>query len=335
MNQTFLIIIAVVLAIVATGVVLAIYIKRTLEEIDKRRANDQSLQLINQNLNVFSERIDRTNQAINERLDNAARVISAVNKELGAMSQIGSQLSNFQEFLKSPKLRGGIGEQGLKDMLAQAFPHELYKMQYQFRNGQTVDAIIKIDAGLIPIDAKFPLENFNRYLNAKSAEEKTEAKNKFRSDFRVHVNAISKKYINPDEGTADFAFMYLPSESVFFEVVNSERDLFDYAAKSKVIPSSPSTFFYYLRTIMLGLEGKRITEMSREIMKTLKTIKQESHKFGDNLGKLNKHVTNAKSMMDTVNTGYAGLSDKINHVDVLESKQEKLLEEEIGEKIED
>lgn len=334
MNQSFLIIIAIVLAIATTGIVLAIYIKKTLEEIEKRRTNDQSLQLINQNLNVFSERIDRTNQAINERLDNAARVISAVNKELGAMSQIGAQLSNFQEFLKSPKLRGGLGEQGLKDMLAQSLPHDLYKMQYSFRNGQTVDAIIKIDAGLIPIDAKFPLENFNRYLNAKSAEEKTAAKNKFRSDFRVHVNAIAKKYINPDEGTSDFAFIYLPSESVFFEVVNSERDLFDYAAKNKVIPSSPSTFFYYLRTIMLGLEGKRITEMSREIMRTLKTIKQESNKFSDNLGKLNKHVSNAKNTMDIVNSGYQNLAEKINHVDVLESDQSKLIENETGKKIE-
>lgn len=305
---------------------------RKLNEIEKSKNNDQSLQMINQNLNSFSERINVTNQAINERLDNAARVISAVNRELGTMSQIGSQLSNFQEFLKSPKLRGGLGEQGLRDMLAQSLPHDLYKMQYSFRNGQIVDAIIKIEAGLIPIDAKFPLENFNRFLNAKSAEEKTEAKNKFRSDFRVHVNAISKKYINPDEGTVDFAFMYLPSESVFFEVVNSERDLFDYAAKNKIIPSSPSTFFYYLRTIMLGLEGKRITEMSREIMKTLKSIKQESHKFGDNLGKLNRHLSNAKSTMDTVNTGYASLSEKIDHVDVLETDQAKLLEDDTSEK---
>ncbi len=309
------------------------FVFRKLKEIENSKNNDQSLQLINQNLNSFSERINVTNQAINERLDNAARVISAVNRELGTMSQIGSQLSNFQEFLKSPKLRGGLGEQGLKDMLAQSLPHDLYKMQYSFRSGQIVDAIIKIEAGLIPIDAKFPLENFNRFLNAKSAEEKTDAKNKFRSDFRVHVNAISKKYINPDEGTVDFAFMYLPSESVFFEVVNSERDLFDYAAKNKIIPSSPSTFFYYLRTIMLGLEGKRITEMSREIMKTLKSIKQESHKFGDNLGKLNRHLSNAKSTMDTVNSGYASLAEKIDHVDVLESDQTKLLEDDTNEKI--
>ena len=309
------------------------FVFRRLKELENSKNNDQSLQMINQNLNSFSERINVTNQAINERLDNAARVISAVNRELGTMSQIGSQLSNFQEFLKSPKLRGGLGEQGLKDMLAQSLPHDLYKMQYSFRSGQIVDAIIKIEAGLIPIDAKFPLENFNRFLNAKSADEKTEAKNKFRSDFRVHVNAISKKYINPDEGTVDFAFMYLPSESVFFEVVNSERDLFDYAAKNKIIPSSPSTFFYYLRTIMLGLEGKRITEMSREIMKTLKSIKQESHKFGDNLGKLNRHLSNAKSTMDTVNTGYASLAEKIDHVDVLETDQAKLLEDDTSEKV--
>jgi len=331
MDQLLPIIITIVLVVATTTVVLIVYFSRKFKELSDSKQNDQSFQLLNQNLNAFSDRIDRTNQTINERLDNAARVISAVNRELGTMSQIGNQLSNFQEFLKSPKLRGGLGEQGLKDMLAQSLPHDLYKIQHTFRNGQIVDAIIKIDAGLIPIDAKFPLENFNRYICAKSSEEKLQAKNKFRSDFRSHVNAISKKYINPDEGTVDFAFIYLPSESVFFEVVNSERDLFDYAAKNKIIPSSPSTFFYYLRTIMLGLEGKRITEMSREIMKTLKTIKQESHKFSDNLGKLNRHVSNAKNTMDIVNTGYASLADKIDHVDVLESNQTKLLEDEAGE----
>lgn len=316
---------------VAAGVILAAYFRRLFLEAENRRTSDQSLQMLNQNIQSLqsnvAEKIDRTNSAINDRLDNAARVISAVSSELGKMSQIGSQLSNFQEFLKSPKLRGGLGEQGLKDMLAQCLPAELYKMQYSFRNGQIVDAIIKIDAGLIPVDAKFPLENFNRFLNAKTEADKIEAKNKFRSDFRVHINAIAKKYINPDEGTADFAFIYLPSESVFFEIVNNERDLFDYAAKNKVIPSSPSTFFYYLRTIMLGLEGKRITEMSREIMKTLKSIKQESGKFGDNLGRLNKHLTNAKNTMETVNSGYANLAGKIDSVGALEDRQAKLLEE--------
>lgn len=329
MSEFFLILIAIILVVTSAVFVIIVYFSRKFRDLSEKNQNPEAFSLLNQNINSFSARLDQTNSAINERLDNAARVISAVNRELGSMSQIGSQLANFQEFLRSPKLRGGLGEQGLKDMLAQSLPHDLYKMQYQFRNGQTVDAIIKIDAGIIPIDSKFPLENFNRFLNL-NGDEKQEAKNKFRSDFRVHINAIAKKYINPDEGTVDFAFIYLPTESLFFEIVNSQNDLFEYAAKNKIIPASPSTFFYYLRTIMLGLEGRKITEMSREILKTLRSIKQESNKFGDNLGKLNKHITNAKSTMDVVNNGYAGLAGKINKVDLLEQSEAKLIEDEIN-----
>jgi len=316
----------VVLGFTATVLILIFYLQAKLKELQKNR-DDQSLQLLNQNMQALQGRIDNTNRAISERLDNAARVIGMVNRELGQMSQIGASLQNFQEFLKSPKIRGGLGEQGLKDMLAQTFPNELYKMQYKFRNGQTVDAAIKIEAGIVPVDAKFPLENFNRILNAKTEEERAEARRKFRNDFRVHVNAISKKYILPDEGTVDFAFMYIPSETVFYELISNENDLHDYAVKAKVIPSSPNTFFYYMRSIMLGLQGKRISEMSRQILQTLKIIQTESRKFGDNLSVLSRHLTNAKSTMERVDYDYRQLASKIDQVSLLEAKQTDLIEE--------
>lgn len=315
-----------VLGFTATVLILIFYLQAKLKELQKNR-DDQSLQLLNQNMQALQGRIDNTNRAISERLDNAARVIGMVNRELGQMSQIGASLQNFQEFLKSPKIRGGLGEQGLKDMLAQTFPNELYKMQYKFRNGQTVDAAIKIEAGIVPVDAKFPLENFNRILNAKTEEERAEARRKFRNDFRVHVNAISKKYILPDEGTVDFAFMYIPSETVFYELISNENDLHDYAVKAKVIPSSPNTFFYYMRSIMLGLQGKRISEMSRQILQTLKIIQTESRKFGDNLSVLSRHLTNAKSTMERVDYDYRQLASKIDQVSLLEAKQTDLIEE--------
>jgi DNA recombination protein RmuC len=243
------------------------------------------------------------------------------------MSQIGQSLQNFQDLLKSPKLRGGLGEQGLKDMLAQTFPHELYKMQHKFRNGQIVDAAIKIEAGIVPVDAKFPLENFNRILKAKADVERDEARRKFRSDFRVHVNAISKKYILTDEGTVDFALMYIPSETVYYELISNENDLHDYAINAKVIPTSPNTFFYYLRSIMLGLQGKRISEMSKQILSTLKVIQSETHKFGDNLSVLNRHVTNAKATMEKVDSDFTRLKGKIEKVNLLENEQSELIEE--------
>lgn len=330
-NQTLIILLSFVGLLILFAAFLIVYLKKMSSDLKDSAKNDQSMQMLNQNMtslqNSFQEKLDRTNQSINERLDNAAKVIGLVNRELGQMSQIGQSLQNFQEFLKSPKMRGGLGEQGLADMLGQTFPKELYKIQHKFRNGQIVDAAIKIEAGVVSVDAKFPLENFNRILNAKTDDDRNDARRKFRSDFRVHVNAIAKKYILPDEGTVDFAMMYIPSETVYYELISNENDLHDYAIKSKVIPASPNTFFYYLRTIMLGLQGKRISEMSKQILATLKVIQNESKKFGDNLGILNRHVNNAKSTMDKVDADFTRLSGKIEQVNLLETEQSTLIEE--------
>ncbi len=330
-KEILYILIGAIVLLLVSLVLLALYIKKTISSLKISGQDDQSMQMLNQNMlslqNSFQEKLDRTNQVIGERLDNAARVIGAVNRELGQMSQIGQNLQNFQELLKNPKLRGGLGEQGLNDMLAQGFAKELYSIQHKFRNGQTVDAAIKIEAGIVPVDAKFPLENFNRILNGKSEEEKNDARRKFRSDFRVHVNAIAKKYIVPDEGTVDFAMMYIPSETVYYELISNEADLHEYAIKVKVIPTSPNTFFYYLRTLMLGLQGKRISEMSRQILGTLKIIQTETKKFGDNLSVLNRHVTNAKSTMEKVDSDFNRLSNKIEQISLLENEQKELIEE--------
>lgn len=326
---TFFLVIAIILAAIILFVSIFILIK--LNTLNRNKDNDQSMALLNQNMQAlqsnFQQSLDRTNQAINARLDNAAKVIGAVSKELGQMSQIGQSLQNFQDLLKNPKLRGGLGEQGLKDMLSQTFPNELYSMQYKFKNGQIVDAAIKIEAGIVPVDAKFPLENFNKILKAKTDKEKMEARRKFRSDFRIHVNAIAKKYILTDEGTVDFALMYIPSETVYYELISNENDLHDYAIKAKVIPTSPNTFFYYLRSIMLGLQGKRISEMSKQILSTLKIIQTETNKFGDNLSVLNRHVTNAKSTMEKVDSDFTRLRGKIDKVNLLEAEQSNLIEE--------
>jgi DNA recombination protein RmuC len=330
-SQTYTILLAVAITFTAAVLFVSIFVLIKLNALYKNRDTDQSMALLNQSMQAlqsnFQEGMDRTNQAINNRLDNAAKVIGAVSKELGQMSQIGQSLQNFQDLLKNPKMRGGLGEQGLKDMLSQTFPNELYNMQYKFRNGQIVDAAIKIEAGIVPVDAKFPLENFNRILKAKTESEIAEARRKFRSDFRVHVNAIAKKYIVSDEGTVDFALMYIPSETVYYELISNENDLHDYAIKAKVIPTSPNTFFYYLRSIMLGLQGRKISEMSKQILSTLKIIQTETNKFGDNLSVLNRHVTNAKSTMEKVDSDFTRLQGKIEKVNSLESEQSELIEE--------
>lgn len=291
-------------------------------ESSSGKTDDQSLTLINQNIQSMQDRLDNNTQAINQRLDMAASVIGNVTRELGAMSQIGNQIAQFQELLKSPKLRGGLGEQGLKDLLLQCLPAELLLFQHRFSSGNIVDAAIKINSGLIPIDSKFPLENFNRYLNTQDETEKTGFANAFRRDFRARVGEISKKYILPSEGTSDFAVMYLPSETVYYELISNEkfRDLYDYAANEKVVVTSPSTFFYYLRTIMLGLEGQRINKMAREILVAIRSIQVEAGKFGGDIRVLSKHLANAKNTMDNVQNDFTRLAQKIDTATQIEGR---------------
>jgi len=315
------------LILVALAFAVGIIIKK-IEDLKKSKENDPLFQVFNQNLQSIQERIDKSNTLINDQLSRYAGLMTGVGERLGQMTQIGTQLQEFQAFLRSPKLRGNLGEQGLKDLLAQILPKELYKIQHHFKNGEIVDFAITIDAGLVPVDAKFPLENFNKMINAKAEKEKLEHYRAFRTDFKKHISKIANKYILPDEGTTDFAFMYIPSESIFFEVLNNEklRELYDYSLNSKVILASPSTFFYYLRTIMLGLEGKRVHEMSRQILATLRVIQQESKKMGENLSVLNKHVGNAKNSMDTVNNDYSRLAGKIDNVRMLETQKDEIEE---------
>ena len=326
--------IGIVALLLALMIVMIFYFRRIVGGL-KEDKGSEALQLLNQNIQSlqsnFYSKLDRTDKAINERLDNAARVISSVSRELGQVQQIGSRLESVQDLLKAPKLRGGLGEQGLKTILSQSLPHSLFKIQHRFRSGQTVDAVIKIESGLIPVDSKFPLEEFNKYLKSDNEKMKLDSLRAFRRSFKKHVDDIAKKYILSDEGTVDFAFMYLPSESVFFEIVNNQPDLLDYATKSKIMPSSPSSFLYYLRTIMLGLEGKKITEMSKQILAVLKIIQQENRKFGQSLGQLDGHLSNAKKKMEEVGSSYTTLSTKIDQVSLLETAQTELIAESQGE----
>lgn len=319
------IILIAVVAIVGLGIGIGLMVVlQKLKTLEQSKQDDQGVVLLNQNMQGMQQRIDATSQAINERLDNAGRVISEVSRELGTMSQIGTQLAQFQDFFKSPKLRGSLGEQGLKDQLIQALPAEFLRFQYRFQTGDIVDAAIQLAAGLVPIDAKFPLENFNRYLKATDDAEKGSAIMAFRRDFRNRVTEISHKYILPDEGTVDFAMMYLPSETVYYELITNDqfRDMYDFAASEKVIVASPTTLFHYLRTIMIGLEGQRINTMARQLQIAVRTIQQETYKFGDGIRVLGKHLGNAKNTMDQVSQDYSRLTEKVDRVMQIEEAAE-------------
>jgi len=176
--------------------------------------------LVDTNKNI-TEALQKSNKSINERLDNAAKYISQVSKEVGEMSEIGRSMRELQEFLQSPKLRGNIGEEVLKDLITQMLPKSSFKLQHTFKSGAKVDVALKTAAGILPIDSKFPAENFRQYIKARNESDKKTYKKALVNDIRKHIRDIASKYILPEEGTMDLALMYVPSESVYYEVINT------------------------------------------------------------------------------------------------------------------
>jgi len=254
---------------------------------------------------------------IHDRLTRAAEVIGELKREAGAFSEVSRSMKDLQEFLRSPKLRGNIGEQVLKDIITQMFPKQSFFMQYKFRSGSIVDAAIKTDAGIICIDSKFPMENFQRMTKLETEKERGTARKEFVRDVKKHIDAISSKYILPEEGTMDYALMYVPSESVFYEIAN-DNSIAEYARMQRVYIVSPTTLYMILQTILLSNEGKKIATKSKEVFRMLKAAHQDYKKVGDQLDKLNRHITNAYNNMSGVSSSFINLGNKLETSSLLE-----------------
>jgi len=282
------------------------------------KSMQQSLDKTNENLNqamresnkTVAESLQKSTQDMNERLDKAAEFIAGVKKEVGQMAEIGRGMKDIQEFLRSPKLRGNIGEMVLKELLGQMLPKKTFNLQYSFKSGETVDAAIQTEAGLVPIDSKFPMENFRKMMGAETDKEGDSARKVFVNDVRKHIRAIAGKYILPDEGTIDYALMYIPSEAVYYEIVN-DPDLFDYAGKNKVLPVSPTTFYAYMKAILASFEGQKVEERAKQILAALGAIGKDYEKIADNLATLSRHLTNAHNQMNNVNASFNLLGQKL------------------------
>lgn len=282
---------------------------------------------INEALRQNNEQINSTlltnTQHLNQRLDKAAEVISGVQKNIGEMSEIGRSMKELQSFLKSPKLRGNIGEQVLKELLGQMLPKQSFNLQYRFKTGAIVDAAIVTGNGIIPIDSKFPMENYRKMSDTEDAKEKKIYEKLFISDVKKHIDDISSKYILTDEGTIDFALMYIPSESVYYEITNY-ISLYEYSSRKRVLPVSPMTFYAFLRSILVGFEGQKITKQAHKILSNLRSIQKEYLKVGENLDTLQKHINNSYNMMGSVNSGFTKLGQQIENTNSIEDVDEDI-----------
>lgn len=269
-----------------------------------------------------------TRDAMDKRLDGAARTMAEVSKNLGQLTvatkqleEVGKDISSLQDILRAPKLRGNLGELFLGDLLAQILPTEHFELQYGFKGGEAVDAVVKLNAGLVPVDAKFPLESFKRILATESDEAKKAPRREFIRDVKKHVDAIADKYIRPDEGTFDFALMYIPAENVYYETIIKDDEfggdsaLFEYALNRRVIPVSPNSFYAYLQTVLLGLKGMRIEDSVREVIDQLARVHVELNKFCEDFRVLGNHLNNSRSKYEEAQKRLDTVSDKLAQIE--------------------
>jgi DNA recombination protein RmuC len=287
------------------------------------KSGDRSLEVMGRWMEQMQSRLDRnadvmernmraTHEHVAARLDKTSEVLSVVGERIGEMSEIGRSMRDLGDLLKTPKLRGNLGEYVLKDLLRQYLPSRSFEMQYAFKNGAIVDAAIKTDSGILCIDSKFPLENFKRmYEENKGDTEKAGIVCDFVRDVRKHIDAISSKYINPEEFSFDYALMYIPSEAVYYEIICNQPELMDYAHQKCVIVVSPSVFYAYLQVILISLEGRKVEDKARELLRSFKGLQIEFGRFANQFGLGVKHLSNAKNAFDTAQIQYSALETKI------------------------
>lgn len=254
---------------------------------------------VNLGLARMNEALQEAHKVIGQNLGNASLAFGSVKEQLGRLEEtnrqiyeIGKDIAGLQELLRAPKLRGALGETLLESLLSQVLPKDHYRMQFRFQSGETVDAVIRLGERLVPVDAKFSLENFSKMLEAQDEQTKNAFRKKFIQDTKARIDEVASKYILPQENTYDFALMYVPAENIYYEIAIKE-DLLPYFFSKKVVPVSPNTFYAYLKVICLGLKGLHVEEHAREILDHLGALTVEIDRFKEDFELLGRHLSNA------------------------------------------
>jgi DNA recombination protein RmuC len=234
-------------------------------------------------------------------LSQVTEKMGAIQQAAGLMSNLGRDMEELQRLLKSPKARGQMGELGLETLLGDMLPKDRVTYQYGFPDGRKVDAVVHLDKGLLPIDAKFPMEDFQRFVDAPQ-EDRLAARKALLGNLKKKVDDIAKLYIRPGDGTLPLALMYLPAESLYYEAFiareKDEDDLWDYAYRKSVLPLSPGTLAAYLKTVALGLKAAAVEQNARQVLDLLTTLERDVRAFHESHEILGKHIANAHQAYD-------------------------------------
>lgn len=322
-----------------------------------RQLSEQSSQAIAQlqgsqsgvqsTLNEVTRALGETNRAVAQQLQSSSgevtrhltdvqNTFAGLQHKVGEMSEQARQLgelsrsvSDLQNILSAPKLRGGFGETQLETLLANVFPREQFALQYRFPSGDVVDSMLFLPQGNVAIDSKFPLENFRRITaSSTEAEEKT-ARRDFLKDVRRRMDEVAAKYIQPASGTLGFALMYVPAENVYYEafVRDETSELREYCYQRRVYPVSPNTLYAYLHTIALGLNSLRISQRAEQVLRDIQSLKLEIEKFDEVYGKLGAHLKNASRSYDDSTKELAKVENRVEQLAGKRSDQLPLIPE--------
>lgn len=333
MEKLFFIIVFLILSLLFYLLFLFKRLKNDQEFI--RKSTDEKLNFLsqqwsenlNQNTQLITSLLNNIQNQISQNLLNTSNVVTNVHKTLGKLEEgtkqifeIGKDIASFQELLRQPKFRGEFGQLLLENVLEQIIPKDYYILQYRFRNGETADAVIKIGGNFVVVDAKFPLESFRRIIEAREESERIRARKEFIRAVNKHIEDIANKYILPDEGTYDFALMYIPAENVYYETIikdseSNGRSIRDYALSKKVIPVSPNSFYAYLMVILRGLKGLTIEKKAQEILNHLARLRNEFSKFYEEFMKTGVHLKDANKSYERAVISLEKFDDKFKQIE--------------------
>ena len=320
MNEVILF---VILAVVVVGFIIVLYIVN--QQMSSLKASS-AVELIKSDVTELSRGINNLQQAMGDKLERnntvmqtsmqkqlseSAKLVADVTQRLAKLDEtnrrvvdVADELKTLQNVLQNPKQRGVFGEYYLESVLDNILPSKNYQMQYKFNDGEIVDAVVFLDKGqILPIDSKFSLENYNRMVGESAKPEREKLLAKVRTDLKNRIDETSK-YIRPSEKTMDFAFMFIPSESLYYDLLigdvgtgSSARDLIEYAFRDKkVIIVSPTSFMAYLQTVLQGLRSLQIEEQAKDIQ--------------IRVGKLGQHIGGFESYMQKLGNA---LGTTVNH----------------------
>ncbi|MEK7498490.1 MAG: DNA recombination protein RmuC [Patescibacteria group bacterium] len=279
---------------------------------EAHRMNALLFQQMNDLTNQMNTRLREGHESMRHSSEMFQARIHSMGQEITKVSEVAKDISSLKDILSVPKMRGGLGELMLSQLLGEILPKEHFEEQHTFKTGETVDAVVMFKDKLVAIDSKFPLEDFVRCNAAEGDEEKASFRKAFVRSVKNRIDEVSKKYILPDEHTLEIAFMYVPSEHIYYEcIVRGEDTLLEYAFKKHVIPVSPSTLYTYLQTVLIGLRGMQIEHQTQEILNHLSRLRDDYGKFEERFLTLGKHLSNMRSAYEDSEKRLHRFSDKL------------------------